>query len=648
MPRRQFLQVDPPVSSQATDGPPTVTPKTVASYKVAWQMSGDLTGLRGFNVVLTTAAGNPRNASDVIKSRIVSDMNIREYTFSELQAGSYVAWVQAFVDGSDSVWVSSTGIEIADDLIPTIRTGDDRNAYQFTEDFRSSSLPVGMFVGPGTDYDLTTRPGEIAMEKNDPPGSASGLGWDFLDWAEEYLDNWRGSGQLAQDVCRLCIKLQVDNPAAMPTTGQEFDRMFSLSVSYGGAATDNWFALPIVNDGKYHYYYVPLGKININSLASITIFPPIGFAIGTIFRIDAIALAFGNIDVSLDGNVDRGITARKQFDQDVGGDYFLESSVRQPGDPSGGQIIIEPNGVFYRSADGTLHETSYKQGRRCDIGNVSNLGRNSWESEDFVGIGGAKITPALPTPVATNKVRMIMEPKGAIMHNTGSSPQRLVVEPYNIGTTGWSFSAVMFYGGTLGRYRVDGPWSASNQAKSQLTLNSNHASGTTNSNDAWYYGADEMPVQDTSTYYYRMCCWINVEMPTETKANGRPYAVDLTFYLHYGHATQGGSDITMGSSFETRPHKFRAMTDGRTYLFPIWFHGSAQLVTVSGTPKALTRWDVQNIKVDWTASQPESGAPGGCDPTFVEIDNITWDYVTGATSESLSGMTYNLVFLEEH
>jgi hypothetical protein len=640
--RRVIVRVDSAATANDPNAPPTLTPVTTTQVKVEWTMAAtDLSSIRAFNVVLTTASGNPRNSGDVIKSRTVWDPAARAYIFADLQSGSYTAWVQTVVDGADSDWVSSTGVSVSDDLVPSLRGSDDRNSAALVEDFRSASLPTGITLSNGT-YDLTTVRGEMAMQQGSG-GFALSLLWYPNAWANAQsppVDNVRDSATIGNAGARIMIKLKIDSTSSY-SSSNPVNFYFYGGIGGIGVETIN---LPIVNDGKYHIYYIPVGKIAFGGTPYMQLNIPI--SVSAVCRVDAVAIAWGNFDSALDGNVDHGITARNQFDKAVGGDYFLQSTIRQAADPSGSQIIIDGNGVWFRDSGGTLHETAYKQGRRCDVGNVLNRASNSWGSTSFTS--GGKIIPALPTPVATNKIRMLMEPKGAIVSDTGSQPQRLYVEPYNIGTTGWEFAACLFFGGNLARYTVSGPWSQTNEAKSNLVLNSGHPGdgNDTDSNDAWYYGANDMPDTNNSTYYYRMCTWIAVTMPTQTKANGRPYFMDLTFYLSYGHMTQNASTLHLSSSFETRAHRMRAFTDGRTYLFPIWYTGIAALVTVSGGPVALTRHDVQNVKVDWTALTLETGASGS--PSSVDIDHIDWDYITGSTAQGLSGITYALTFLEEY
>jgi hypothetical protein len=640
--RRVIIRVDSATTANDPNAPPTITPVTTTQVKVDWTMAAtDLTSVRAFNVVLTTPSGNPRNSGDVVKSRTVWDPAARSYTFADLQSGNYAAWVQTIVDGADSDWVSSIGVSISDDLVPTFRSGDDRNSAALVEDFRSASLPTGITLTNGT-YDLTTIRGEMAMLQGGG-GSALALLWQPSTWANAQsppVDNIRDSSTLGNAGARLMIKMKIDSPSSYSASNPASLDFYG---GVGGFGVET-LILPVVNDGKYHVYYVPAGKIAFGGAPYMQLNVPV--SAGATVRVDAIAIAWGNFDSALDGNVDHGITARNQFGKATGGDYFLQSTIRQASDPSGSQIIIDSNGVFFKSADGTLQETAYKQGRRCDIGNVLNRGSNSWGSNNFSGITGGKIFPALPTPVATNKIRMIMEPKGAVVSDTGSQPQRLYVEPYNIGTDGWEFAACLFFGGNLGRYTVTGPWSQTNEAKSALTLSSNHA--TVETADAWYYGANDMPDTNAGTYYYRMCTWIAVQMPTLTKTNGRPFFVDLTLFLTYGHMTQNTTDITVVSAFETRAHRMRAYTDGRTYLFPIWYTGIAANVSVSGTLTALSRNTVQNVKVDWTGLTLEAGASSSANPTAVGIDHIDWDYITGATAQGLSGLTYTMTFLEEY
>jgi hypothetical protein len=648
--RRAIVRVDSATTTNDPNAPQTLTPVTTTQFKVDWTMAAtDLTSVRAFNVVLTVANGNPRNTGDVVKSRTVWDPAARTYTFADMQAGIYTAWVQTVVDGADSDWVSSTDVTVTDDLVPTFRSSDDRNAAALVEDFRSASLPTGISLTNGT-YDLTTTRGEMAMVQGGG-GFALSLLWYPNAWANAQsppVDNVRDSASIGNLGARLMIKLKVDTPSSYFPSNPVNVAFYGGVPGFGVEVVN----IPVVNDGKYHIYYVPVGRITFSNTPYMQLNIPV--TIGSSVRIDAVAIAWGSFDSSLDENVDHGITARNQFGKATGGDYFLQSTIRQASDPSGSQIIIDSNGVFFRSADGTLQETAYKQGRRCDIGNVLNLGSNNWGSNNFSGITGGKIFPALPTPVATNKIRMIMEPKGAIVNDTGSQPQRLYVEPFDIGTTGWTFAAAMFFGGSLSRYTVNGPWSQSNQAKSHLTLSANHGftpgSGyITETADGWYYGADDMPSQVSSTYYYRMCTWIAVQMPTATKSNGRPYFADLTFYLMYGTMTQNSTDVTIYNAFETRAHVMRAYSDGRTYLFPMWYTGVAALVSQpGGSTIFLTRYEAQNIKVDWTGLNVETGAGTSANPVSVDIDHIDFDYITGATSSALSGLTYTLTFLEEY
>lgn len=215
--------------------------------------------------------------------------------------------------------------------------------------------------------------------------------------------------------------------------------------------------------------------------------------------------------------------------------------------------------------------------------------------------------------------------------------------------------SIPFFGGLMGNHRDAGPWAQSQTKKSALTLNTaswTRGSGKINtdaSKDAWYYGKTLLPSTDPNTIYYRYTVVLKVVMPNVRKADNSPYYVDLWFNGGRGDgildAVNNKFDLYddaapiawngfwgyNGNPFLDAFHA-RVMTDGGTYHLSIPVSNIGLGTQITNQSNVAVPYPVsylyQGVVVRWNRMDKEAGAPGGADPTSVEIERMEWDYLT--------------------
>lgn len=618
------IKVSLPSGGLDPNAPANVAPTALGKFAVTWSIAGDLSAVRGFNVALSPSNSTPYDAGARVHQ--LEDSSVRSYTFIDIPAGTYTAWVQAYVDGADSEWVASTGVTIADDQVPTIRNGDDRNIAGYAEDMNAGSLPTG--------FSLTNASHVMSGTEMVATNAAFGgqLTWTLNSWISAFLDpTSRKNGTVAA-----MVKLKVDVAA-----GVTDDATFGCILQDG---TEVLSSFPLVNDGKFHLYRVPLGNIFTTQAPFAVLRMVMNLPAGAVWRVDAIALVFQNVDSQLDGRLDRALNARNQFGTDpTGGGFFLQSPIKI-GDTLGNYTVVESNGLFYlRDDSGSLvTETPFKLARKGRLSGIASHAQVSFNVDDSAATPNWGVRPKIPFPVAHNKMRMLFEDLGnsVIQVAPATYPVRRWVDAVNIQLSGFSILAYTFEGGTYGRYTVEGPWTRSSEAKSSLTPGTRSGVTTDGVNHAWYHVQNDAGLESAANdHYLRIVPWLKVVMPNLRKANGRPYYVDLLFTVWLGTGVPNTVDNRLDLTSAFAPgtgYNARVYTDGRTHRFPI----VRSMISLSGS--ILSNSD---ILVNWHGTSIEGA---GAAPTSVEIEKIEWDYIwnpTIAASSANLGLGYN--YLEE-
>lgn len=644
--RRYNVRVDPPSGGTDPNAPPIIRPRVLSKFKVAWTMSGDLSGILGYNVSLTRSGGFYNPVTESLAFQRVDGVSAREALFTDLPATDYQAWVQAYGEGSDSDWISSAGLTTVDDQIPTIRSGDDRNVIGFAEDFQSASLPTGFSFVNAT-YSLATQSELIAT--NVAPNAT--MSWDLKAWRDAYLPDLKANGTQQNGTLHAQIKLRV------PTTANVTNVMsFGLTDTAG---VEQIASFDVVNDGKYHVYRISLCAATFTNPAISPILKLYtNLPNAAVWHVEAIAVAYQNLDMDLDGNVDKGIKARNQFGQDpTGGGYFLTSPVRIPGS-DGSYFLQDHNGTYFlRDESGNLvSESGYKLGRAGAIQGVASGAQLNLSGTD----GNTAIAPYVPPPVSLDKFRSIVTPMNGHLlsaaptaypvrqwvelcnHQLLTSPSRLMADVFY----------VQFEGGSVGYHEVVGPWSQSTQSKSSLALETSE-SQTASNFDAWYKASDDgTPMGDNLKTYFRKTVWLKVVMPLVKKANGSYYWADSTIIIYSGQGVDDTPNARMnmsGSAYRLFAGKFRFLTDGRTRYVPIVIGQFYKAITgVAGAgldPVWLHRHLGQDTLVHWWGQAAEDGVSL---PASMEIYKISWNYtLNDALTASLAANNLKYVALEE-
>lgn len=613
--------------------PSNPQPRPKINLNVTWVLESNVTDVVGFNVCLTQTSGSPLNAGSVKASVFLENPAARQHTFSGLNPGEYLAWVQTVVRGGDSKWMSSSAFSLPDDGLPTVRGTDDRNVQAFCEDFRSTSLPTGITT-PGAAYNLTASSGKMRLQPNEDFTDASVL-WDVEAWIDAYL-----APEAKKNGTPVVIfRLKVDS-----TIVASFDGFWVRVKDSSGSVSEMW--INVVRDGEYHDYRIPF-PITITLAGSNSATVELDFGLNTFdgfgtgyLWLDAVALGYDNFDMSLDGNVDKGITSWNQFDSDpTGGGYFLVSPIRQPTDDDGSQIVMDENGIFWlQNESGQLiTRTPYK---KAIVGTIRQPSAGS-----TIGWGtSTDISPALSAPVAANKARMIIETLGGTLLNSapGYHPVRLYAEVGGLNSSGFKLNAAVLEGGTLGKVTktIEGLGSTT-QAKEDMTM---VASGAyANAGDAFYVATDDGSPFLANRHFLRAVLWIKVQFAEAKKANGSHYWAQLSFNFIQGRFTPG-TPPTVGSADGSTGFTMRVMTDGKAWLYPIVIGN--QYSDGSGSRGLYNR---QDFLTRWVSITRETGFAAS--PTVVKLSKIEWEYLDTSSAAGqifqLGSQNMKFTYLEE-
>ena len=624
------------VLTPSPDGSPATNPRKIRKTRVSWFHNDNTNAVNlkvGFELFLylsTDVGGEP-----IWTSGVLTDATLRTFVIDDPKIISgCVAGVKAiYIDGITSNIVTSDGVVIPQDTNPLIQNQDDRTVMQLTESFDAQSfLPTG-FTVVGLNAVILPNLGILALTR-----TAAGtcyLQWRLDQWMDAYLDS---RPPLTQP---MALILRMTSPVSMQ--GQTV-RVFAQLDAVPNSVTVDF---PVVStDTDFHTYRVPLGLFNL-SAANIFVqvdFTSSGLPVNGEVDITAIGVAWKNVDVSLDGHVDRALNARDQFDQDpTGRGFFLRSPIRQPGDQSGSQVVIDENGLYWlRDDNGDLiTETPYRLGRNVLIDDIGNGDWFQW-GVDGVNTSGDGMSPSIPHPTSVHKARFLLTPAGAgtIEAAIAAYPVRDYAEVTEVNNNGGLFRITHFEGGTPGLYVARGPWTQSSQAKSSLSMSSDDTLGTTEISDAWYYSADELI---TTAKFFRTVIWLKITMPDVKKLSGSRYVCDLFFTVAYGRGTldavnnRMNMSTSVGQAGRIREIQVRTFSDGQAWYVPI----------VIGNVGFFYGYLYQNLKVDWTAQFPEAGN-SSANPISAEIDRIEWGYVDAptVTSNGVRG-SYKLTYLEE-
>jgi hypothetical protein len=600
--------------------------------------SGTLAGFRV--IVYDNVSGDPHHP--FFDSGVISDPAARRAEVPNLSlevAATYVAAVQSvYIDGYVSAFATSTGVLLDPNTYePVVRGSDDRNALAYAESFDGAALPTGFYVFNATQAFAN---GEIQLTATSSSGCQ--LSWHFDEWAAAYLDSLRrGVGTYG------FVRIAFDTA---PAAGANLN----VTVKTNPASGDSTKTIPLVPDTTFHSFRFPLGNIPAGSLAGVHVIFELSTALanGHTARITNCGIGFESIDTTFDGYMDRAINARNQFGRDaVGLGFFLQSPIRQVGDPAGNVIVIEKNGMFWLRSGGGM-DIPVKRAIKAVL-------RGCFDKEFFtwgnpVGSAGGLLEPALPGPVASSKVRILVERAHDQPLDAAATfyPQRTQLEAVEITQSGFRIAA----------HKIEGPgygipeapaggggnsngWAGSAIKKSALTLAS--SASTVNNGDAWYDVYNDLFFGGGLTvgqfYYSRCVLWVAAQMPTSKKADGTYYYADLDFDVHYAKGVNGtGSNPNpfhfsgWGSAvYSASGYRMRVYTDGGIYRYPLVF-----------TPM-YGIWSPV-MKVDWYGQTLESG---GSAPTSVWLDRFEGSAVyvgigTGQESGILNN-DLNVTMVEE-
>lgn len=629
---------------QSTD--PLTVQAQIYAY-VTWSFSDAVNPagtLVGFRVILyNSAGGNP--ADPWYDSGLISDPTSRRAEITNVNHESAVTWIAAvqavYIDGYASALATSAGTLLDPNTYEqVIRGGDDRNAAAYADSFDGSVLPTGFYTFNAT---VAVSGGELQVTNNG--GGTTQVSWHFDEWAAAYLDAVRrGVGTYG------FVRLAFDIAPAAGATIQ-----FVCKADPGGADTP--ITLPLVPDTVYHTYRFPFGDIPAGSLVGVHLIVQFAgvLSAGRTARLTAMGIGFETVDLTNDGYMDRAINARNQFGRDTSGlGFFLQSSIRQLGDPAGNVLLIEKNGQFWlRTGGGT--DVAVKRVFKAVIRNASDKEGFTWGAT--AGSASGTIHPALPTPTASSKCRILVERSADQPLNAAPLfyPQRTQLEALEITKNGFRLSAHKAegpgYGGNIeapaGGGGNSNGWASSVIKSSGLTLGaSNHLANP--GGDAWYDIYNDIFAGSGLAvglfYYLRCVLWIAVQMPTAKKADGTYYYADLEFDLAYSKG-QGNTAINPNPFhfngwpdpvFLVQGYKMRVMTDGQIWRYPLTF-----------SPSFVGTWSPV-MKVDWYSQSLEAG---GSAPTSVWLDRFDGSavYIGGgvATESALTNNDVNVTYLEE-
>jgi hypothetical protein len=634
------------VRSQISPGDPLALINAFDKY-VTWAFtdtvnpSGTLLGFRV--IVYDSVGGTPTHP--LFDSGVISDPAARRSEVANLtieNASTFVAAVQSvYIDGYVSALATSSGLVLDPNTYePVVRGGDDRNAAAYPESFNVAALPTGFYVFNATH---AFGNGEIQLTKT---GAGTQLSWHFDEWGAAYLDGVRyGPGAYAW------VRIAFDVAPAPGTT-------MTITTKANPAGPDVLQTVTLVPDTAFHTYRIPFGTIpnlSFAGLAGVHMILELSsvMSVGQTCRVTAVGIGYETIDLSNDGYMDRALNARNQFGRDnVGLGFFLQSPIRQPADPSGNVVVIEKNGMFWLRSGGGM-DIPVKRAIKAVMHGCFDKEFFNWGSH--VGSAGGLIEPSLPTPVASSKVRILLERAHDIPLDVAPSfyPQRTQLEALEITQSGFRLAAHKIegpgYGGAIeaptGGGGNSNGWAGSAIKKSGLTLAS--SSSVVNNGDAWYDVFNDLFFGSGFTvglfYYSRCVLWVAVQMPTSKKADGTYYYADLDFDVHYSKAVNGtGSNPNpfhfngWGSTiYGASGYRMRVYTDGQIYRYPLVF-----------TPM-YGIWSPV-MKVDWYGQTLESG---GSAPTSVWLDRFEGSaiYVTGGTGQEsqILGNDLNVTMVEE-
>ncbi len=612
-------------------------PQTATFVKATWTHN-DTTNpsglLVGYNVLVYDSS--EVGTSPLMDSGLIPDVALREYTqrLDEAKGREIVSAVYAvYVDGITSDLITSSGLDIPLETNPIIRDSDDRPTAGYAEDFYDATLPDNFVIDNAT-YSLSSPAHELKLTKT---GTPFRIQWNYLAWARQYLD----PAALRSGSATALFRVKFDTPSQL--TGPVYID------GHNGAATINPVQVTVPfstteissNVGQYHNLLVPLGAIGTTEPAG-TAFIRLNLALsglpnGANVHITVVSILFETVNTDWDGNVQKGIRARQQFDADpIGGGLYGTSPLRM-GDPSGNYTIVEANGITYlRNEAGVLFtEKPYK------------LGRSGRLKSYYHGVSvyfGA--TDTMPEPVSYHRTRMLIEDRGNTLLNAAPAayPVRRWVDVcgFDCEFQSVSLANCYFFGGNAGNYSPSGPWSPTAQAKSAVTLNTSTPTGATRSNDGWYYVQDDGLPGDANDYYYRSITWLAITLPTSKRSNGSHHYVDLRFAVWRSAATLGASQMNLvisplGANYSKV--KVRLFCDGRTYYVPI------PVGSITNASDHMAR-DSSNVLVQWYVQTFESGGSG---TVTCEIAKIEWDYIENATNVlTLTAANIGWTWVEEY
>jgi hypothetical protein len=599
--------------------------------------------LLGFRVIIyDSVGGTPTHP--LFDSGVISDPAARRAEVANLtmeSASTFVAAVQSvYIDGYVSALATSSGVVLDPNTYePVVRSGDDRNAQAYAESFDVAALPTGFYVFNATQ---AFGNGEIQLTKT---GAGTQLSWHFDEWAAAYLDSVR-RGPNTYGFVRIAFDVAPAPGATM-----------NITVKMNPASGDSTKTIELVPDTAFHSYRFPLGTIPAGSLAGVHIILELSalLSVGQTVRVTMMGIGFESIDLTFDGYMDRAINARNQFGRDnVGLGFFLQSSIRQPGDPGGNVVVIEKNGMFWLR-NGGGQDFAVKRVIRAVAHGVSDGEKFSWNSA--LGNVAGIIKPELPTPMASSKCRILVERSTDQPLDVAATfyPQRTQLEAVSITKTGFRIATHKVqgpgYGGSIeapagGGGNANG-WPGSVTKGSHLTLAS--SSGTVNNGDAWYDLFNDLFAGGGLTvgqiFVLRGVLWIAITMPTSKKADGTYYYADLEFDLYFSKGLGNTASNPNPFHFNGWPNGVfqelgfttRVFTDGGTYRFPITF-----------TPTGFAGPWSPVVKIDWVAQTLESG---GSAPTTVWLDRVEFSAIvigggTG-TESALANTDVNVTYIEE-
>lgn len=548
-----------------TIDPTQPNPVARVDLRIAWTIEGSMRDIVGFNLCLTTPTGTPLNSTTIKKAVFVENPAARNFVFEAMPEGEYVGWVQCVAAGGDSKWMSSDSISVVDDGQPTVRGTDDRNVQAFAEDFRSTSVPTGMTIS-NCSYSLSAVAGRLRMLAN--TFTEAQIVWDVEAWIDAYL----APESKKDGVPIVIVRCKYDSAIHASVTYARLQLKMADGATYQRS-------FDLIRDGEFHDYRIAFDNTitlaGANS-AVVTLLSTVDSttAGGGYVWVDAIALGYNNFDMSLDGNVDKGITSFDQFDSDpTGGGYFVIAPIRPPGNDGSNQLVIDENGVVWlRDESGNLvTETGYKLGRQSNTTDAPGGVIVPWTSSTY-------LDPPIPVPEACNKARLVLGRRGNHVWETNTySPVRQMLLASHVDRDGFRIQHVGLEGGTVALTKQVLSGLAANVGRETIALNEtdDYSSAVTNSYDGWFSAPNKGGAPFDASYYHLLqFLWVEVTMPLKKKANGSYWKVDLLFHASVGDFTitaiVGGSGTgygyTRSANYEMLDN-FHAIlpTDGRTH-----------------------------------------------------------------------------------